>query len=66
MSLTIPRPTDPVQGNLIEMDKETRERTPEKHPYHELLRANTGIDDSGPDSHAQGYGQTNAEWSHHS
>jgi len=66
ISPAIPGPADPGQGHLVEVDKKAHERTPEEQAHHELLSTNTGIDDSNPNSHAQGYGQTNAEWSHHS
>jgi hypothetical protein len=60
----IPGPANSVQGHLVEVDKKAHDRAPEKQAYHELLSTNSGTDDPNPDSHAQGYGQTNAEWSH--
>jgi hypothetical protein len=61
----LPGPADPVQGNLVEVDKKPHERTPEEHTQQELLGANPGVYDSGPDSKTQRYSDGDTYWRDH-
>ena len=62
---TTPRPADSVQRHPVDVDKEAHKCAPEDRTYQQLLKADRGVHDAGPDSQAQGYGEADADWRHH-